>query len=93
MPPRRSRRSKKFVLGLKELRLALAKSESIAAQAVTEGQKAVERAKKAGDHAALQANLVTLAGATLSQASLAASIRLITGACCEQSFGCDPDYV
>jgi hypothetical protein len=90
MPARNSRRSKqKFVLGLRAIRLALAKSESNAGKAVTAGKKAVASAKNTKNYKALKANQTSLADAMKAQKNLAAAVKLIAGACCEQSFGCD----
>ena len=93
MPPKSGKSKKKFVLGLKELRLAAMKSQSVADEAVAAGKKAVAEARKAKDSKALKANLETLAHATLSQQSLAGSVKLLKAACCDQVFNCDPDYV
>jgi hypothetical protein len=93
MPAPKSGKSNKFVLGLRDHRLALTKSESTAREAVAAGKKAVAKARKAKDYKALKANLETLARAKKSQKNLAASIKLIAKACCDQVLNCDPDFI
>ena len=90
----KSRRSKqKFMLGIKEHKLALEASQAEAAKAVAAGKKAVAAAKKKKDYEAVAANLEMLAKAKKAHTNLTASIKLIASSCCDQVFGCDPFYV
>ena len=96
MPPSKAKsgssRSKKFVLGVKEHQKALAISQATATAAVAAGKKAVADAKKAKDYEALKANLKTLAAAKKAEKNLGAAVKLLKASCCDQFFGCDPDY-
>ena len=97
MPPSKTRksggsRSKKFVLGVKEHQKALALSQATATAAVAAGKKAVAEAKRAKDYKALKANVKTLADAKRAETNLAAAVKLMKASCCDQFFGCDPDF-
>lgn len=87
-----ARKGKKFVLGLRSLRLALTKSESDARRAVAAGKIAIRNARKAKNAKAVKAHTATLKDARKAQKNLAQSVKLIAGACCDQWLNCDPDF-
>jgi hypothetical protein len=88
-----TRKTNQFVLNLLDIREALEESEKTARDAIAAGKKAVAASKKAGNKGDLKDNKDTLKAATTAQRNLARAITLIRASCCEQSQGCDPDYV
>ena len=91
MPPR-GRNSKKFKLGLRDLRHSLATAEAEAEKAVASGIKAIADAKKRGDKGAIARHTVTLLNARRAKENLGQSVHLLALACCDQVLNCDPDF-
>jgi hypothetical protein len=87
-----TRRKQKFVLNVKKLEATLEKARKTAARGIVAGKRRVADAKKKGDKKRLKANKANLAGAVKAQLKLKKAVRLVAQTCCDQFFGCDPEF-
>jgi hypothetical protein len=87
------RKKTKFVLNVKQLASALDKAGKRADKSIEVGRKSVAAARRAGDPKVLKANQANLNGAINASKKIKAAVRLMQGACCDQFFNCDPEFL
>src|SRR6185503_336777 len=85
-------RPTKFALELRKIRTALAKAEASAAKGIAHGTRKIADPRASTNLVTLAANKSNLARAKKAQRNLQKSIQLLSEACCDPFFDCDPEF-